>query len=201
MGLAFPTAGARLVRVLDVVAVLWLALWIVLALLVGREVRDLRELSDTVVTAGVAVERTGGLVRKLDSVPFLGGQVSGVAEQVEEAGRSAQVSGRDSRDSTENLSVLLALCIGLIPTLPLLGLYLPLRWAWTHDVRAVRRALRSRPNDPLLTEFLARRAVINFSYDHLLSASPQPYRDLEEGRYDALARLELERLGIERSSA
>jgi hypothetical protein len=52
-----------------------------------------------------------------------------------------------------------------------------------------------------LTEFLARRAVINFSYDRLLSASPQPYRDLEEGRYDALARLELERLGIERSSA
>ena len=56
MGLAFPTAGVRLVRILDVVAVLWVALWIVLALLVGREVRNLRELSDTVVTAGVAVE-------------------------------------------------------------------------------------------------------------------------------------------------
>jgi hypothetical protein len=201
VGLAFPTAGARLVRVLDVVAVLWVVLWIVLALLVGREVRDLRDLSDTVVTAGLAVEQTGGLVRKLDNVPFLGDQVSGVAQQVEEAGRSAQESGRDSRDSTEDLSVLLALCIGLIPTLPLLGLYLPLRWAWTHDARAVRRAFRSRPNDPLLIEFLARRAVINFSYDHLLSASDQPYRDLEEGRYDALARLELERLGIQRSSA
>jgi hypothetical protein len=201
VGLAFPTAGVRLVRVLDVAAVLWVVLWIVLALLVGREVRDLRELSDTVVTAGVAVEQTGSLVRKLDNVPFLGAQVSGVAEQVEDAGRSAQASGRDSRDSTENLSVLLALCIGLIPTLPLLGLYLPLRWAWTHDARAVRRALRSRPNDPMLTEFLARRAVISFPYDRLLSVSDQPYRDLEEGRYDALARLELERLGIQRSSA
>ena len=201
MGLAFPTAGVRLVRVLDVAAVLWVALWIVLALLVGREVRNLRELSDTVVTAGVAVEQTGGLVRTLENVPFLGGRVSGVADQVEAAGRSAQESGRDSRDSTENLSVLLALCIGLIPTLPLLGLYLPLRWTWTHEARAVRRALRIRPEDPLLTEFLARRAVVNFSYDRLLAVSQQPYRDLEEGRHEALARLELERLGIQRRSA
>ena len=201
MALAFPTAGVRLVRVLDVAAVLWVALWIVLALLVGREVRNLRELSDTVVTAGVAVEQTGGLVRTLGNVPFLGSRVSGVADEVEAAGRSAQESGRDSRDSTENLSVLLALCIGLIPTLPLLGLYLPLRWTWTHEARAVRRALRFRPGDPLLTEFLARRAVVNFSYDRLLAVSQQPYRDLEEGRYDELARLELERLGIQRRSA
>lgn len=201
MALAFPTAGVRLVRVLDVAAVLWVALWIVLALLVGREVRNLRELSDTVVTAGVAVEQTGGLVRTLGNVPFLGSRVSGVADEVEAAGRSAQESGRDSRDSTENLSVLLALCIGLIPTLPLLGLYLPLRWTWTHEARAVRRALRFRPDDPLLTEFLARRAVVNFSYDRLLAVSQQPYRDLEEGQYDALARLELERLGIQRRSA
>jgi hypothetical protein len=196
VGLAFPTAGARLVRFLDVVAVLWVALWIVLALLVAREVRNLRELSDTVVTAGAAVEDTGGLVKRLGSIPFLGAQVSDVAEQVEAAGRSAQKSGRDSRDTTENLSVLLALCIGLIPTLPLLGLYLPLRWTWTHEARAVRRALRSRPNDPLLIEFLARRAVANFSYDRLMAVSGQPYRDLEEGRYQPLAALELERLGI-----
>ena len=196
MGLAFPTAGVRLIRVLDVVAVLWVALWVVLALFVGREVRDLRDLSDTVVTAGVAVEQTGGLVRTLDNVPFLGARVSGVAEQVEEAGRSAQQSGRESRDSTEDLSVLLALCIGLIPTLPLLGLYLPLRWTWTNEARAVRRALQNRQGDPLLIEFLARRAVANFSYDRLLLVSDKPYRDLEEGRYQPLAGLELERLGI-----
>jgi hypothetical protein len=174
---------------------------VALALFVGREVRNLRELSDTVVTAGVAIEETGGLVRNLGSIPFVGGQVSTVADQVEEAGRSAQASGRDSRDSTENLSVLLALSIALIPTLPLLGLYLPLRWAWTNDARAVRRALKLAPTDPLLVEFLARRAVSNFSYDRLLAVSPEPFRDLEEGRYDSLARLELDRLGIRNGSA
>jgi hypothetical protein len=201
MGLAFPSAGARLIRLLDVAAFVWVALWIVLAVFVGREVRDLRELSDTVVSAGAAVEQTGGLVRTLGNVPFLGAQVSDVAKQVEEAGKSAQVSGRDSRDSTENLSVLLALSIALIPTLPLLGLYLPLRWAWMNDARAVRRALKRAPADPMLIEFLARRAISNFPYDRLLAVSPQPFRDLEEGRYDSLARLELDRLGIRNGSA
>ena len=59
MGLAFPTAGVRLIRLLDVVAVVWVVLWVALALLVGREVRNLRELSDTVVTAGVASRGDG----------------------------------------------------------------------------------------------------------------------------------------------
>jgi hypothetical protein len=199
--MAFPVAGARLVRALDIAAVLWVVFWIVLALLVGREVRNLRDLSDTVVQAGVAIEDTGGLVRGLGSVPFLGDRVSKVADQVEAAGRSAQVSGRDSRDSTENLSVLLALAIGLIPTLPLLGLYLPLRLTWSRDARAVRGALRRQPGDALLAEFLARRAVLNFPYERLLSVSSSPFRDLEEGRFDALAALELERLGIAPASA
>src|SRR4051794_21653119 len=199
--MAFPVAGARLVRVLDVAAVLWVILWIALALLVGREVRNLRDLSDTVVQAGVAVEQTGGLVRGVGNIPFLGDRVSKVADQVEAAGRSAQVSGRDSRDSKENPSGLGALAVGLIPTLPLLGLYLPLRLTWSRDARAVRAALRTRPADPLLTEFLARRAVANFPYERLLSVSSRPFRDIEEGRFDALAALELERLGIAPASA
>jgi hypothetical protein len=196
MGFAFPTPGARLVHLLDVVAVAWVALWIVLALLVAREVRDLRGLSDTVVTAGVAIEETGNLVRTLGSVPFVGDRVGEVADRVEVAGRSAQVSGRDSRQSTHDLSVLLGLSILLIPTLPLLGLYLPLRWAWTRESRAVRRALRRTPGDPKLLEFLAYRAVATSTYDKLLAVSEDPYRDLEQGRHGALAQLELTRLGV-----
>jgi hypothetical protein len=76
-----------------------------------------------------------------------------------------------------------------------------LRWAWTNDARAVRRALKRAPADPLLVEFLARRAVSNFPYDTLLAVSPQPFRDLEEGRYESLAGLELDRLGIRNGSA
>lgn len=198
MALAFPRAGARLIHLLDGAVVVWVVAWIVLALLVAREVRDLRELSDTVVVAGVAVEETGDLLSSLRSVPFVGDRVAGVADRVREAGQSAQASGRDSRDSTRNLSVLLGLSLGLIPTLPLLGLYAPLRIAWTREARAVRRALAVNPDDHVLNEFLARRAVATLPYQDLRAVCADPFRDLKEGRFDALASRELERLGLRR---
>jgi hypothetical protein len=198
MGIAFPRSEARLIHALDVAVVLWVAGWIVLAVFVGREVRDLRELSDTVVLAGVAVEDTGELLAMLDNVPFIGGQVGDVAQEVQEAGASARQSGRESRDSTEDLSVLLALSIGLIPTLPLLGLYAPLRIAWTRDVRSVRRALVESSAEAVLNEFLARRAAANLSFDDLRAVTADPYGDLAAGRFDGLANRELERLGLRR---
>jgi hypothetical protein len=201
MGIAFPSTEARLIHILDVAVVLWVAGWVVLALLVGREVRNLRELSDTVVLAGVAVEDTGDLLARLDGVPFVGGEVGDVAEEVSQAGASARESGRESRDSTEDLSVLLALSIGLIPTLPLLGLYAPLRIAWTRDARSIRRALGQHPPDPALNEFLARRAAANLTFADLRAVSADPYGDLAAGRFDALAGLELERLGLRRAAS
>jgi hypothetical protein len=196
MGLAFPVPSARLIHVLDASVVVWVAAWITLGLLVGREVRNLRELSDTVVVAGVAVEDTADLVDSLGSIPFVGGQVGEVADQVRAAGRSAQASGRDSRDSTEDLAVLLALSIGLIPTLPLLGLYAPLRISWAREARAVRRAVAVNPSDPVLLRFLANRALFNLPFQEVTAVSPDPFRDLEEGRVESLANRELRRLGL-----
>ena len=200
MGMAFPRPSARLVHLLDLAALLWVAGWIVLAFFVAREVRALRELSDTVVISGVAVEDTGRLVGSLQDVPFVGGRVGEVADRVREAGQSAQASGRDSRETTENLSVLLALAIGLIPTLPLLGLYAPLRLTWMRESRAIRRSLASAPDDRARDEYLARRAIANLSYLDLQAVSTDPFRDVEEGRFRALADRELERLGLGRQA-
>jgi hypothetical protein len=196
MGLAFPVPSARLIHVLDVAVVVWVAAWITLGLLVGREVRDLRELSDTVVATGVAVEDTADLVDSIGSLPLVGSEVGKVADQVRAAGRSAQASGRDSRDSTENLAVLLALSIALIPALPLLGLYAPLRISWTREARAVRRAVAANPSDPVLLRFLANRALLNLPFPEVAAVSPDPFQDVEEGRVEALANRELRRLGI-----
>jgi hypothetical protein len=196
MAFAFPRPRSRLIRILDAVVVLWLVGWIVLALFVAREVRDLRQLSDTVVISGQAVEETGDVLASLSSVPFVGDRVGRLADEVRSAGRSAQLSGRESRDSTQDLSILLAVAIGLVPTLPLLGLYAPLRISWTREARAVRAALR-RGDDRGLSEFLARRAVLTLPYDELRAVSADPFGDLAEGRFDALAQLELARLGVD----
>ena len=64
------------------------------------------------------------------------------------------------------------------------------------NTRRVRRALAAGSPDPVLEEFLARRAVLNLPYQELRAVSPDPFRDLEEGRFDELAARELERLGL-----
>src|ERR687886_1090133 len=102
MGIAYPTPSARLIRVLDLAAVVWVIGWVVLALLVAREVRDLRQLSDTVVVAGAAVEDTGDAVDALRTLPLVGERVANVADEVRAAGRSAQQSGRESRTSIDD---------------------------------------------------------------------------------------------------
>lgn len=197
MGIAYPTPGVRLIRLLDVAVILWLALWIALAVLVAQEVRDLRQLSDTVVVAGAAVEDTGDAVDSLGTIPFVGDRLGKVADEVRVAGQSAQESGRESRSSIDDLSVLLGLAIGLVPTLPLLALYAPLRIAWSRDSRAVRRALAAAEPDPVLLELLARRALLSRSYEDIRAVSDDPFRDIEEGRVRLLADLELRRLGLE----
>jgi hypothetical protein len=115
------------VRLADVVLVAWAAIWAGLAVGVFFEVRGLRDVSDTLVRTGHAIDRTGAALETLADVPILGERVRGYAAEVRRAGRSAQKSGRTSRGHVETLAVLLALAVGLIPTAPLIALYVPLR--------------------------------------------------------------------------
>ncbi len=94
------------------------------------------------------------------------------------------------------LSVLLGVAVGLIPTAPLLALWLPLQLAWRRDRLAVARAVRLWDGEPELDEFLAERALMHLSYEEL--------RTLADGRLDIfeargrLREAELHRLGLDR---
>jgi hypothetical protein len=194
LGGRLSSPDRRTVRLLDRCLALWVALWIALGAWVGYEIHGLVKLSDTVVTAGRALESTGQTLRSFDVVPGLGGTVDRLSRDVLDTSRQAQASGRSSRGSVEQLSVLLGLCIALIPTVPLLALYLPARVHRARDVRAVRRGLRD--GDPRLREHLARRAVAALPYRELRGMERDPWDALRDGRYDELADRELFRLGI-----
>jgi len=198
MGLAYPSfSSGRAVRALDVALTVWVVVWIVIAILVARDVRDLSHLSTTVVTAGAAIDETGKALESLGAIPFAGGRIATVAARIRAAGRSAEASGRESRRSVRELSILLAIAIGLIPSVPVLGLYAPLRIGRIREVRTVRRALaEAGDDDDAFQEFLARRAAENLPYHRLREVTANPWRDLEAGRYEALAAAELDRLGI-----
>lgn len=112
---------------MDALVVVWIIAWVALGLAVAREVDGLKELSGTVRTTGLAVEESGRAIRSLGPLPLVGDRLERPGRRIEDAGRSAASSARSSRRSIERLSVLLGLAIGVIPSVPLVALYLPAR--------------------------------------------------------------------------
>ena len=182
-------------RVLDVVLLVWVAVWIALGLEVAREVRGLSDLSETVVRTGVAVTESSTALEAVGDIPLVGDRVEDATQRVREAGESAQASGRSSAKSVENLSLLLGLALAVIPSLPIVGFYLPLRWSLAREARAVRRMMARGDHDHAV-EVLAGRAVHTLPYRLLAHVSSDPIGDLRAGRYGPLATAELTRLGL-----
>lgn len=196
---SLPTG--RALAALDVAVAAWVVVWLLLAVQVAQEVRGLQDLSRTIVQVGGAVEQTAGVLAQLQGLPFgIGEEVGDAADEIAEAGRSAVESGRSSRESVRSLSVLLGIAIGVIPSVPVLGFYLPLRIGLASERQSIARAAATAGDEPAFQRFLALRAVENLSYRRLCEITDEPWRDLAEGRHRALAQAELERLGIPSSA-
>jgi hypothetical protein len=177
---------ARAMRRLNVGLAIWAAFWIAIAAYTAYEVAALRSLSQTVVKAGAATESTGHALAAVGHLPFVGGRISQLAAQAVAAGASARASGASTATTIDQLAVLLGIAIALIPTVPLLALYLPLALGWRRDRNAVRRAVARWDGEPELEAFLARRALAHLRFDEL--------REL--GTDAELAAAELRRLGL-----
>lgn len=190
----------RRLSTLDLLVLGWVLLCLLLGAKVAGEVRDLAGLSDTVVDVGRQTQAAGDGLAAAGSLPVIGAAVKGPAERVRQAGREAEASGRESRRSTENLGLLLGLAVALVPTVPVLAVYLPGRLAAERERRTVRRALAGR--DPREVEaLLAWRAATGLAPAEVLAITPTPLADLEAGRHRALADAELARLGVSRPAA
>lgn len=187
--------SARAMRWLNVGVVIWAVFWIGLGTYTGYEVNALRTLSNTVVKAGQATVSTGNALGAIGHIPFVGGRVSSLAAQAVAAGRSAQSSGASSRTTIDQLAILLGIAIGLIPTVPLLSLYVPFLLSWRRDRESVRRAVAQWDGEPALEEFLARRALAHLPFAEvreLAHGNTAGYEDRS-----ALAAAELRRLGLD----
>ena len=110
-------------RGLAVFVVLWTVLWIFMGIWTRREVQTLRQLSNTVIQSGAAVKETGDALQGLQSIPFVGGDVGRVGRRVSIAGVDARRSGRSSRSAVDSLATLLGVAIGVVPTVPMIALY------------------------------------------------------------------------------
>lgn len=202
MGLSYPLiSDQKLIKVLDVGVVLWALVWLAISIATFVEVRSLRQLSSTLVQSSDVLADTADVLAAVEDVPVLGSEVEDVHRSVRAAAESTRASGEQSRDNINDLSALLGVVIFLVPVVPVLFLYLPLRIAWKREVDAIAGAIAASGNDPTFKEFLARRATQNLAFHRLQELGINPWRALEEERYDELSRVELERLGIDPDSS
>ena len=119
-----PPPSRAFIVLLGSFVVVWTVVWILMGIWMHTEVRTLRQLSNTVVKSGGAVKQTGDALQGLRSIPFVGGDVSRIGRQVSAAGVDARRSGAASRGAVDNLATLLGISIALVPSIPMIVLFL-----------------------------------------------------------------------------
>ncbi len=192
------TADEVTLRRLDGLVILWLVLWVVVGGWAGYAVWQVSEVGDTVSTSGRAIHSTGEALESLVDVPVVGERTSELGGEVVVAGEDIAVRGQAVKSQLRQLSVLLGLAIVLLPALPVLWLYLPLRQARRREVAEVRQLLKSSTDGEVRDRYLAERAVQRLPLTTLQRVEKDPWRALAEGRTGPLAEAELQRLGLQR---
>ena len=98
-----------------------------------------------------------------------------MAGQVQAAGASVVSSGHGSLSSIHALSVLLAIAVSLLPSIPVLGFYLPVRLDLRREALALYDAVLEHGDDPAFRSFLARRAIDSLGYERLSGLAARPW--------------------------
>ncbi len=116
----------------DVGLAIWALVWIGMGFFVHENVRGLAELSVPVVKASRALDETAEGLDRISSIPLIGdaANLDAIRARVREAGVEARASARESRENVRTLAWLLGISIALVPTLPLLAIYIPVRRDW-----------------------------------------------------------------------
>lgn len=183
-------------RVVDAAVLAWVLVWALAGYAAAHGLDRLGDVARSAEGTGAAVERTGRSIRDVD-LPVVGTVLRDAGDQVIAAGRDAQAQARDSGDSVRRASILLGLAVWLVPSLPLLALYGPVRVQRGREGRALRSLVAAHPDDAGLDRLLAARALAHLPYRRL-KAMGAPWADYEAGEYRALADAELAREGVAR---
>lgn len=180
----------------DTLLVLWVALWVKLALVV-------HEATLALATPGEQIERAGaGLAGKLrdagssvGGIPLVGDEVSAPFEGAGDAADQIAAAGTAQVDAVHTLAFWLGLAVGAIPILVLLAVYLPVRWRFVREASAGQRFVDSGSD----LDLFALRAMAHQPLHRLARVSDDPVRAWREGEpavVRALAGLELGDVGL-----
>lgn len=159
----------------DALVIAWVLVWLLAGITAGRALDKVSEVTKSAESAGGAVVRTGESIRDVE-VPVAGRVFEEPGEKIIDAGEAAQAQARETESDIHLAAVLFGLAVWLVPTLPLLFAYGPVRLHRGRETRALRALLRDHGSDPALDAMLAVRAVAHMPY-HRLRALGAPTVD------------------------
>jgi hypothetical protein len=189
-----PTALRQLIT--DILVVVWVYLWIRAALWVHDMVAKLAVPGEKLQSAGSGLaDNLADAGTKVGKVPLVGDQLVKPFGGASDAARSLADAGRQQQEVVGRLSVVLALTAVAVPLGLVLFLWLPRRLRWIRRA-GVAAAVRDQPAG---RDLLALRALATQPLGQLSRLGPdiaQSWRNGDAEAVDALAALELRRLGL-----
>ncbi|MCY1141796.1 hypothetical protein OWR29_27690 [Actinoplanes sp. Pm04-4] len=189
-----PTAVRQLIT--DILVILWVYAWVRAGLWVNDMVEKL-------AVPGARLESAGGGIAdnltdaggKVGGVPLVGDQLVKPFEGAASAARSLAEAGRQTQAAVDTMAWVVALIAVALPLALVLFGWLPLRLRWMRRA-AVASAVRDQPAG---RDLLALRALAGQPLNRLAKLGPdiaQSWRNGDAAAVDALAELELRRLGL-----
>ncbi|HEY8437097.1 MAG TPA: hypothetical protein VIK65_00665 [Candidatus Limnocylindrales bacterium] len=185
----------------DVATWVWVALWSVVSFRIHATIAGYAEAGHALQHGGEAIRDAGGQVgSSLAGVPLIGQGAGDLARRAfGAAGEPFVFVGGELVDLLTLIARLLAILILVVAVVPWLSRYLPWRAERLARLRAADKAIRRRPRDAdvrSINHLLASRAIHRLSWEELLSHSRDPLGDFLSGNDYALARAELQSVGL-----
>ena len=192
-----PTLRLRQ-QLFDTITLVWVTAWLFLGRGLYRTIEQLRVATGEAEQAGAGfADRLDAAGRSARDVPLVGRELSRPFTGAADAGRALEWAGAAAGETVHTLALWLGILVALLPIAWVLARYLPGRLAWMREAGAAAR-LRLDAED---LQLFALRAVTNAPLHVLRRATPDPAGAFARGEYDALASIELERLGLHRRAA
>jgi hypothetical protein len=180
----------------DLAVVIWVYAWIRAGLWVHDLVLKLGVPGQKLEGAGTGIaDNLADAGGKVGRVPLVGDELTAPFTKAAEAARSLADAGREQQQIVHNLALVLSLLLVAVPLALVLFLWLPLRVRW---IRRAGVAAKVR-DQPAGRDLLALRALASQPLNKLTRLGPdiaQSWRNGDAGAVDALAELELSRLGL-----
>jgi hypothetical protein len=201
----YPDApGPRFARLLlDIGAVIWVAVWIAIGKTVYGLVTALWAVSDAISNTGHTFNTWIADFRSAvpRNIPFIGDYFSSATNALQKhTGDPLIQTAAQAHASIQQMAVALALLTAGPPILIVGGLYLIWRWRSAREMGSALAFVRAAERSGTLEQaqaLLAFRAVATLPFSRLMRASQDPVADLSGGRHDRLASEMLRSSGLE----